>query len=158
MKKEKTAHEQLVQVVLKEGKSLKKVERKKAGDEYDPDYVKEKIGKYRKGIYLSRLMHFVLYATAGAGVVGVVYYENIPDGYVLLVKIFMCLLLLVCILGTPAILTNHGRNASVLRILRHVQDEHQKEVNAQNAAVVAALELQEVEADASADVASKAPG
>ncbi|PIE84799.1 MAG: hypothetical protein CSA07_00175 [Bacteroidia bacterium] len=140
MKKDMTVHEKLVQAVLREGKSLRRAERKKASEEYDASYVQEKIRKYRKGLYVSRLVHLLLYTTASAGVVFVLYYESIPEGYVLWVKILMCILLLVCILGAPSIMTNHGRNGSVLRILRYVQEDYRQEFSAQQAATSAAFE------------------
>ncbi len=114
-------YDDIVRTLLQEGKSLSKNERSKAEGEYDPIYIEEKIKFHARRVQRTRLVVFLLYLTLIVAVFSLIFYEDIPAGAQLWMKALMALLGVLCLIGLPALMTNHGRNASVLKMVRAIQ-------------------------------------
>lgn len=114
-------NQDIIECLLQEGKSLSRNERCKAEGEFDPIYIDEKITFHVRRHQRSRLVLVVLYLTLLASIASLIFYEDIPEGAQLWMKGLMGLLGLLCLLGIPSLMTNHARNASILRLVRAVQ-------------------------------------
>lgn len=126
-------YERVISLIIEEGKSFTPHEREKAAGPYDAIYLKEKIKHHSLRVQLLRAIVLLLYITLGVAILTVFFYPENPTSQKW-IKGTLILLCVLCLLGLPYLFKNHGRNASLLRLVHRLrQIEQEQKTIQQNA-------------------------
>lgn len=118
-------YDEAVAIVVSEGKSLNDGERKKALGPYDEIYLRDRIKHHNRRLNMRRGVVFVLYFSLIVAVYTVFFYPVDDTTAQAWLKGTVILLTVLSLLGIPFLLLNHGRNASVLRVVRRLRQAEQ---------------------------------
>lgn len=114
--------EQLLEQLQKEGRSLTKDERAKMRAPLDAIYVRERVRFHGRQQNVARFGLLLVYLTMGLGVFTVFYYPSLTPASQLWMKGTLVVLAVGSLILLSAILVNHGRNATLLRLSRYIQE------------------------------------
>lgn len=118
--------EEIIRLLIAEGKSLTRNEREKAAGPYDSVYLTEKIKYYTKRVNLARGVVFIFFIDVILALLTVLYYESLSPTSLLWLKGTLILLTVLSLFGLPILKVNHGRNASVLRLIKTIRESEAK--------------------------------
>lgn len=114
-----------VEIVVREGRSLSKGERTKALGPYDEIYLRDRIKHHNRRMNIRRGALLTLYFSLMTSVYTVFFYPIDNPTSQAWLKGCIVLLTVLSVLGVPFLLMNHGRNASILRIVRKLRKAEQ---------------------------------
>lgn len=115
-----------VEIVVSEGRSLSQGERKKALGPYDEIYLRDRIKHHNRRMNLRRGALLILYFSLMVAVYTVFFYPIDNPTSQTWLKGTVVLLTVLSVLGVPFLLMNHGRNASILRMVRKLRKAEQQ--------------------------------
>lgn len=113
--------EEIIRQLILEGKSLTRSEREKAAGPFDEIYIQERIQRHVRRLSLCRLVVVLLYADVAVALFTLFaddWLQPITHNWLMGT---MAVVFVVCVLCLPFLLINHGRNASILRMIRHIR-------------------------------------
>lgn len=115
------SYDEAVEIAVREGRSLSDGERKKALGPYDAIYICDRIQHHNRRLNLRRGALLLLYVALFVAVYTVFFYpDDNPTSQVWL-KGTVAMLTVLSVLGIPFLVTNHGRNASILRMVSRLR-------------------------------------
>lgn len=110
-----------VEIVVSEGRSFSKGERTKAVGPYDEIYLRDRIRHHNRRHNAMRAVLVILYLSLLVAVYTVFFYPVDNPTSQAWLKGTIILLTVLSILGIPFLQKNHGRNASILRVVRKLR-------------------------------------
>lgn len=119
-------YDAVIEIVVGEGRSLSQGERKKALGPYDEIYMRDRIKHHKVRLYIRRGTLFILYLSLMVAVYTVFFYPVDNPTSQAWLKGTVVLLTVLSVLGAPFLLTNQGRNASILRMVQKLREVEQQ--------------------------------
>lgn len=115
-------NEQIIQQLLKEGKGLTQTECEKAAGPHDPLYLQARIKQRQRHLYTARASLALLYLGFTLAVLLLLFGDSgldpISRNWMIGITVVVLLLSFV---GLPHLLSHHGRNILILRMIDHIR-------------------------------------
>lgn len=119
--------EELVSLLLDEGTSLTADEKLRAKLPFDKVYIDEKIRRHERLLIISKLVIVLLVLIDAAALLVLFLFNEIEVVSSYWLRGLLLVLFVVAVLGIPSAIINHGRNATILRVIRTIRTRETKE-------------------------------
>ena len=111
--------EEIISLLLDEGNSLTANEKLRAKVPFDKLYIDEKIKRHERLLIWSKLVIVLLVVINAASLLFLFNDIEVTSSYWL--RGVLAVLFIVALLGLPSAIINHGRNATILRVIRDIR-------------------------------------
>lgn len=115
--------EKVADYLLEEGHSLTEYERQRAQTPFDQLYIDEKIKKHERLLFLSKLVIVALVLLNALSLLVLFFFNNLSELSQNWLRVILAVLYILTLFGLPTALINHGRNATILRVIRRLHKD-----------------------------------
>ena len=112
--------EEIISLLLDEGSSLTANEKIRAKVPFDKLYIDEKIKRHERLLIWSKLVIVLLVVINAASLLVLFLFNDIEVTSSYWLRGVLAVLFIVALLGLPSAIINHGRNATILRVIRDI--------------------------------------
>lgn len=113
--------EEIISLLLDEGNSLTANEKLRAKVPFDKLYIDEKIKRHERLLIWSKLVIVLLVVINAASLLVLFLFNDIEVTSSYWLRGVLTVLFIVALLGLPSAIINHGRNATILRVIRDIR-------------------------------------
>ena len=113
--------EEIISLLLDEGNSLTANEKLRAKVPFDKLYIDEKIKRHERLLIWSKLVIVLLVVINAASLLVLFLFNDIEETSSYWLRGVLAVLFIVALLGLPSAIINHGRNATILRVIRDIR-------------------------------------
>ncbi|MFC2324937.1 MAG: hypothetical protein ACFNO7_07715 [Bacteroides sp.] len=113
--------EEIISLLLDEGNSLTANEKLRAKVPFDKLYIDEKIKRHERLLIWSKLVIVLLVVINAASLLVLFLFNDIEVTSSYWLRGVLAVLFIVALLGLPSAIINHGRNATILRVIRDIR-------------------------------------
>ena len=113
--------EEIISLLLDEGNSLTANEKLRAKVPFDKLYIDEKIKRHERLLIWSKLVIVLLVVINAASLLVLFLFNDIGVTSSYWLRGVLAVLFIVALLGLPSAIINHGRNATILRVIRDIR-------------------------------------
>ena len=113
--------EEIISLRLDEGNSLTANEKLRAKVPFDKLYIDEKIKRHERLLIWSKLVIVLLVVINAASLLVLFLFNDIEVTSSYWLRGVLAVLFIVALLGLPSAIINHGRNATILRVIRDIR-------------------------------------
>ena len=113
--------EEIISLLLDEGNSLTANEKLRAKVPFDKMYIDEKIKRHERLLIWSKLVIVLLVVINAASLLVLFLFNDIEVTSSYWLRGVLAVLFIVALLGLPSAIINHGRNATILRVIRDIR-------------------------------------
>jgi hypothetical protein len=113
--------EEIISLLLDECNSLTANEKLRAKVPFDKLYIDEKIKRHERLLIWSKLVIVLLVLLNVASLLVLFLFNDIEVTSSYWLRGVLAVLFLVALLGLPSAIINHGRNATILRVIRDIR-------------------------------------
>ena len=113
--------EEIISLLLDEGNSLTANEKLRAKVPFDKLYIDEKIKRHERLLIWSKLVIVLLVVINAASLLVLFLFNDIEVTSSYWLRGVLAVLFSVALLGLPSAIINHGRNATILRVIRDIR-------------------------------------
>ena len=113
--------EEIISLLLDEGSSLTANEKIRAKVPFDKLYIDEKIKRHERLLIWSKLVIVLLVVIDAASLLVLFLFNDIEVTSSYWLRGVLAVLFIVALLGLPSAIINHGRNATILRVIRDIR-------------------------------------
>ena len=113
--------EEIISLLLDEGNSLTANEKLRAKVPFDKLYIDEKIKRHERLLIWSKLVIVLLVVINAASLLVLFLFNDIEVTSSYWLRGVLAVLFIVALLGFPSAIINHGRNATILRVIRDIR-------------------------------------
>ena len=113
--------EEIISLLLDEGTSLTANEKLRAKVPFDKLYIDEKIKRHERLLIWSKLVIVLLVVINAASLLVLFLFNDIEVTSSYWLRGVLAVLFIVALLGLPSAIINHGRNATILRVIRDIR-------------------------------------
>jgi hypothetical protein len=113
--------EEIISLLLDEGSSLTANEKIRAKVPFDKLYIDEKIKRHERLLIWSKLVIVLLVVINAASLLVLFLFNDIEVTSSYWLRGVLAVLFIVALLGLPSAIINHGRNATILRVIRDIR-------------------------------------
>ena len=113
--------EEIISLLLDEGNSLTANEKLRAKVPFDKLYIDEKIKRHERLLIWSTLVIVLLVVINAASLLVLFLFNDIEVTSSYWLRGVLAVLFIVALLGLPSAIINHGRNATILRVIRDIR-------------------------------------
>ena len=113
--------EEIISLLLDEGNSLTANEKIRAKVPFDKLYIDEKIKRHERLLIWSKLVIVLLVVINAASLLVLFLFNDIEVTSSYWLRGVLAVLFIVALLGLPSAIINHGRNATILRVIRDIR-------------------------------------
>lgn len=113
--------EEIISLLLDEGNSLTANEKLRAKVPFDKLYIDEKIKRHERLLIWSKLVIVLLVLLNAASLLVLFLFNDIEVTSSYWLRGVLAVLFIIALLGLPSAILNHGRNATILRVIRDIR-------------------------------------
>ena len=113
--------EEIISLLLDEGNSLTANEKLRAKVPFDKLYIDEKIKRHERLLIWSKLVIVLLVLLNAASLLVLFLFNDIEVTSSYWLRGILAVLFIIALLGLPSVILNHGRNATILRVIRDIR-------------------------------------
>ncbi len=113
--------EEIISLLLDEGNSLTANEKLRAKVPFDKLYIDEKIKRHERLLIWSKLVIVLLVLLNAASLLVLFLFNDIEVTSSYWLRGILAVLFIIALLGLPSAILNHGRNATILRVIRDIR-------------------------------------
>ena len=113
--------EEIISLLLDEGNSLTANEKLRAKVPFDKLYIDEKIKRHERLLIWSKLVIVLLVVINAASLLVLFLFNDIEVTSSYWLRGVLAVLFIVALLGLPSAIINHGRNATILSVIRDIR-------------------------------------
>lgn len=113
--------EEIISLLLDEGNSLTANEKLRAKVPFDKLYIDEKIKRHERLLIWLKLVIVLLVVINAASLLVLFLFNDIEVTSSYWLRGVLAVLFIVALLGLPSAIINHGRNATILRVIRDIR-------------------------------------
>ena len=113
--------EEIISRLLDEGTSLTANEKQRAKEPFDKLYIDEKIKRHERLLILSKIVIVALVILNAASLLVLFLFNDIEVISSYWLRGLLAVFFLAAVAGLPSAILNHGRNATILRVIRDIR-------------------------------------
>lgn len=113
--------EEIISLLLDEGSSLTANEKIRAKVPFDKLYIDEKIKRHERLLIWSKLVIVLLVVLNAASLLVLFLFNDIEVTSSYWLRGVLAVLFVLAVIGLPSAIINHGRNATILRVIRDIR-------------------------------------
>lgn len=113
--------EEIISLLLDEGNSLTANEKLRAKVPFDKLYIDEKIKRHERLLIWSKLVIVLLVVLNAASLLVLFLFNDIEATSSYWLRGVLAVLFVLAVIGLPSAIINHGRNATILRVIRDIR-------------------------------------